>query len=563
MWHSLDMNGTRAALCLVLLTVACGSDSEPPPEGPLTYQALHYDYAFDLETRAAATAITLRVTAPGNCLSIPMRAIDLADVQLDDVPIISGEFVGNVLTVCGGGWDVDEEFVMRTTQTIPLATWGDSQVGYSVSTDREDNPFYYLVSWVGGCDQFGPCDSRPDHFARYRFTVSHPSGMQVMCPGVITPGDTETTCEFEYEGGPTYSTFGVAASPSWVSSDLGTWSGAAVTLHDVPATGIANALDTESLSGFFAWMIDQFGPYPYGDELRFITAPTYWGGFEHPGSIVLSDQLNFAPSQTRNRLTHTSLHELTHQWAGDQTTLAGVYDFVWKEAMAEYLSFVYEHEHIYAPMGLATARRWKAGARGALYYPVPGEEPPLLDYYGDVYSPGPMILFRQIEALFDRAAVLTALRSLLGQPRAIGVDDVQRALESATGANLSGYFAAWVHGAGQPAWPEFTVTVTDVGGGAVDVRVDQVDAARGTFGCAFAVVLTGDAGESHEVWFDLGPDGAASMTITATPGFAVTGHSFDPDAYTLATERMPGATTMRPGRVNPWLAPRPPARWQP
>ena len=38
-------------------------------------------------------------------------------------------------------------------------------------------------------------------------------------------------------------------------------------------------------------MQSQFGPWPYGSELRVLTAPTYWDGFEHPGNIVLADGL--------------------------------------------------------------------------------------------------------------------------------------------------------------------------------------------------------------------------------------------------------------------------------
>ena len=36
-------------------------------------------------------------------------------------------------------------------------------------------------------------------------------------------------------------------------------------------------------------MADHFGPYAYGQEIRFATAPTYWAGFEHPGNIALGD----------------------------------------------------------------------------------------------------------------------------------------------------------------------------------------------------------------------------------------------------------------------------------
>src|SRR5213079_2204459 len=106
------------------------------------------------------------------------------------------------------------------------------------------NPFHYLVSWVGGCDRFGPCDARPSMFARYSFTVTHPATLDVRCSGTITEvSDTETHCEFDHDGGPTYSTFGIAAYPAWTQRDKGTWGSAKVTLYDRAQTAIDAAID--------------------------------------------------------------------------------------------------------------------------------------------------------------------------------------------------------------------------------------------------------------------------------------------------------------------------------
>src|SRR5207302_393771 len=153
------------------------------------------------------------------------------------------------------------------------------------------------------------------------------------------------------------------------------------------STGIAAAIDPVWHGGFVAWMHGTFGPYPYGDELRLLTAPTYWNGFEHPGNIVLADSLahqRFPPYA--NEVAHTLDHEMAHMWAGDQTTLAGTYDFVWKESMAEYLSYVWEDMNV-PTIGDVTAGAWKGFGQTAMYYPVPGGEPALFDYYGDVYGP--------------------------------------------------------------------------------------------------------------------------------------------------------------------------------
>jgi aminopeptidase N len=540
----------RRCVPIALILCSCGGD-EDGPTGPASVAVLAYDYAFDLESRDAAVIATLRIDVAGDCVELPMRASGLADVMLDGEPIDDGELEGGILTACGRGWEVGEEIGLEARMSVPLETWGESQVGYSVSTDAEGAPFHYLVSWIGGCDRFGPCDSAPDRFASYRFTVTHPPGMRVLCPGTIEAGETETVCQLD-QAAPTYSGFGLAAGPSWREVELGSWAGGVrATLYDMPSVDMAAALDVDAHDRFLAWMAARFGPYPYGDQLRFFVGPTYWSGFEHPGNIALSDLLHLDPSAYADPLTHVVNHEIAHQWAGDQTTLATTHDFVWKEAMAEYLSFVFEEEELSQEIGLTTARAWKLFAQGALFHPVPEEAPPLLDYYGDVYGPGPMILFRQIEGMFGREPVMAALAELLGEERALSVDEVQAALEAATGADLANYFDVWVRGTGAPRWPLFEVEWTQEGDAPLEWTVRQTFPAEPLYGCAFAIAFVRQ-GQRHEAWVDLGPDGVAELSGSADPGFAATNAVVDPNGNCLAFRAVSSAPAPR---GNPWISP--------
>jgi aminopeptidase N len=450
---------------------------------------------------------------------------------------------------------------------VPTGTWEDTQVGYSVSTDMEGNPFYYLLSWLGGCDRFGPCDAAPDRFATYRFTVTHPSGTDVLCPGTIVADDTITICDFAWPGGPTYSTFAIVASPSWTATDMGTSaSGVRLTLYDTPSTGIVDDFSADQHLAFIDWMAERFGPYPYGDELRLATGPTAWAGFEHPGNIVLYDHLNTIETNYADKLSNITNHEIAHMWAGGETTVASVYDFVAKEAMAEYLTFVFEEEEIDVAVARKTAAAWKANADYASdYYPYPEDKPRLVDFSGHVYGSGPFVLLRQIEALFDRDTVFVALSDLLGEQRAISVSDFQDALEAATGADLEHYFDVWVYGEGKPSWPRFAVDIADLGGGEVSVTLTQANPEDGLFGCAFNVMLMGAEGsERHKVWVDLGIDGRAVTTVTATPGFVVTRNYVDSDYQCLAWGT-PATPTSAPANlpVHPWRAPTLPVPYPP
>jgi aminopeptidase N len=193
--------------------------------------------------------------------------------------------------------------------------------------------------------------------------------------------------------------------------------------------------------------------------------------------------------------------------------------------MAEYLSFVYE-DMSDAAVSAATSGTWVNGASASQFYPVPGEMPELFDYYGDAYGEGPMILFRQLEVLTSRDAVLAAIASVLGHRHVLSVDDLIAALADKTGLDLDAYAAAWVHGTGKPVWPHVTLTFTP-GTGTSMLAVHQTMALEKR--CKFHVAIVGaNPGEVVEVAVDTFRDGTDQTLSVPTPAFAVTGTTLDP-----------------------------------
>lgn len=552
------------AFALAAATAACGDDgSDPPPDapptGPASVRVDAYAYELDLATQASSVALDLVLTSDGNCVTLPSRNVQLdpATATLGGQPA-TASLTDTQFTACGAGWAAGTPLQLAVRGIQPTGTWNDTQVGYSITSSGGATPhlYHYLVSWVEGCDRFGPCDTNPATFARYRFTVHHAEGTRVLCSGDLDATPTRTTCTFDHAGGPTYSTYGFIASTAFAETDLGLWGDTRVHLFERgnATRPVGAQIDAAYSAGFLTWMEGQFGAYPYGDALRLVVAPTYWSGFEHPGNIVLDSGLATQPSSYARPVTHVLHHEIAHQWAGDETTLASTYDFVWKEAMAEYLAFVYEDDTMPAD-ALVTARAWKSFAAVSAYHPVPEDEPrpTLLQYYGHVYGPGPMILFRQLESLASRQQVFVALRTLLGQERAIGVADVQAALEASTGLDLDRYFDVWVRGAGAPVWPTFRTTVTGVPP-EQSITVDEVTPGGVLHGCNFAVEIRGAvAGQSELVPIVRGVNGAASVTAVSNVPWPITSTVLDPTAHCLA---YPAGATAAP-------APRHPPGWTP
>lgn len=534
--------------------VGCGSSSDqPPPTGPITATVTHYDVAFDLTTRKIDTTLTLNVTTAGDCITLPFRADALvADTAiLNDAPA-GGSLQQGKLTLCGDSVPVGAATAF-VSATVPAKTQSPTQVGFSVTNNVDGNPVSYLVSWVGGCDQFTACDSTPSAFATYTFTITHDPALQVACPGTLSkPADNKTICDFRFAGGPTYSTFGFIAG-TFTAVDKGSWAGVRTSVWDNTTGDTADAITQPYYDQAMTFLTNTFGPYPYGEELRIIAAPTYWAGFEHPGNIVLDERLiSLRPNQSAyaDPLAHTLVHELVHQWAGDQTTLADTYDFVWKEAMAEYITFLFE-ESVSPGTALTTARAWKLFGAGAAYHLVPTNQPKLIDYYGDVYGPGPLVLFRQLATQYSKEAVLAALQSVLGQERALSMTDLQTALSDAVGEDLTAYFDAWVYGEGAPEWPRVNALFARTGATTGELTITHTNPTSPT--CVFHVGLGPNAAPGILTRVDLSAGASQIFTISndllGQPGYETPAVTVDPNAECMVLS----ANAVKPQRRNPWV----------
>ncbi|WNG23274.1 hypothetical protein F0U62_03945 [Cystobacter fuscus] len=347
---------------------------------------------------------------------------------------------------------------LKSTYTIPEKTYDYSQVGFSKRQDFSGGQFTYLLGWVESCDLFGPCDDAPDQLTRVSFTVAHPDNQLVLCPGVrTTPNSHETRCDLPGTAAPTYSSFAVASNPHWVETQFLT-SPVSVKFYEVPNGRLRPALNPNDVSHFLEWIThgDRLGPLPYGSELRIASGPTDWLGMEHPANIILRDDLPLLRKDYANMTLHTLMHEVAHQWAGNRTTMATKWDFAWKEALAEYLTYLYEEQYRSGEVG-QTRDYWDRQARVATYFlqPQDNPKPQYISFINDVYGSGPMILFLQLEPLIGKDRVLAGIKSFLGSPGARSIDDLRAAMEAASGKDLAPYFNAWVKRSGEPNWPYF------------------------------------------------------------------------------------------------------------
>jgi aminopeptidase N len=496
------------------------------PVGPLSGTVSHYDYAVDLVAKKAHAALTIAVDAPGgDCFGVSCALPGITNATWNGEPASSLSLGSGSMLTCGAGVGAGDPLRIEADIALGEKTFFGLDVGLSHKKNKAGGTFRYLLSWVGGCDRFGPCDDDPSRLSTFHFEVTHAPGEIALCPGTLTLGNGVTQCDLKDTLAPTYSAFAVATDTLWKKKAFGSAAGVDLVFYEVPGGALADTLDKDSTLAFFAWITALLGPFPYGKELRIAGAPTAWLGFEHPANILLEENLPSLSVSYANATLHVLMHEIIHQWAGDRTTLASAEDFVWKEATAEYLSYVFEDEHRPAAEAAASLGYWDAISLQSEHYPRPTDEPApsVQAFYGDVYGPGPMVLYVQLETLLGRDKVLAGIAKFLEQPGARSVDDLRKALESVSGESLSAYFDAWVFGEGAPEWPTFAVS-TEQSGSEVTITVTQQNASGTIYGCAVEVEVSGASGSTIGlVDFGLSPVSPVATTkvmlaepITAT-----------------------------------------------
>jgi aminopeptidase N len=499
------------------------------PTGEIAPSVQRYEYAFDLTTSQGRSQVDLDVAAPGgNCTALDYALATVTGVGWNGAPATSDSIASQKLDVCGPGVGAGTLPVTAQMTVVPGTYW-DLDVGYSQKKDLAGGTFTYLLSWIGGCDRFGPCDADPSTLAQFHIEVTHDPSDVVLCPGTLTPGSTVTTCDLSGTLAPTYSAFGLASDPLWVRTPFLTAANVDVVLYEVPGGQIGATIETSSASAYVEWITGLLGPYPYGGELRYAGGPTVWLGFEHPGNIVLNESLPTLETAYANPTMHTFMHEMVHMWAGNRTTLLSAEDFVWKEASAEYLSYVFEDEQRPPAEAASSLSYWESVSLQSAFYPRPTDNPPppVQEFFGDVYGPGPMTLYVQLETMLGRPVVLAGIQSFLAQPGAKSADDLRLALEAASGKSLSTYFDTWVFGSGKPEWPTLSVATTQAGD-QVTVTVTQDNASGKIFGCEVEVEVQGaTANTTALVDFGLAPTSTTAQTMV-TLAQPVTGTVLEP-----------------------------------
>lgn len=420
-----------------------------PSVGDPSVDALHYDldlaWTPSSDTLTAVETLVFRATATGDHVQLDLgQALTVSSVTVDGADA-DFDHPGKDLVV-----HLDTRADRRYTMVISYAgsprpvsaptTRGDfSTLGWTTTTDHAawtmQEP-YGAYSWYAVNDQ--PADK-----ALYSFTIAAPEPMMGVANGTLDSRDMQdgtsiTRWHLDEPASSYLVTIAIGdfqetkdRSTSGVPITYWTPRGAAYTIKGLRST--APAVD---------WVEGKLGPYPFSSL-----------------GILLVDSRSGMETQsmiTLGRTDYTTapqvlVHEIVHQWYGDEITPRDWRDVWMSEGMALYLQGLWEAEHDHRSVESLMAE-W-----GSIEPQMRRESGPPADYdpatfgEGNIYY-GPALMWDELRKRLGDDEFWRLVREwpTVHEDGNAGYDDITSWWSQQTGRDLRPFFDAWLLGRKSP-----------------------------------------------------------------------------------------------------------------
>jgi aminopeptidase N len=354
----------------------------------------------------------------------------------------------------------------------PVAPAGKAFTRYE---DKDDgNEYIYTLFVPMDASMAFPCFDQPDLKGRFKLNVDVPSAWAVVSntsghslTRSETSGGSPYTAEFFFDETQPISTylFAFAAGPFRKVNDTPGMPGLYVresqyrrAIDEAPELQRVTADGMKFLAGYFAQ------PFPF-PKYDLVLIPGFaYGGMEHAGATFLREEsvlFRTAPTHSdligRDLLT---LHELTHQWFGDFTTMRWFDDLWLKEGFAQYMAYrtldeLKPEEHVWQRFYLSIKPAAYAidATLGTtpIYQSIDNLQNAKSAYGAIVYSKAPGLL-RQLAFILGDEHFRDGLRIYLNEHQYGNAkwSDLVKAFERASGRSLEKWADAWIHRRGMP-----------------------------------------------------------------------------------------------------------------
>lgn len=429
---------------------------------------LHYKLSFTLEQHAAtapgAEEIRFQLSDASRPLLLDFRDGQLSEIRLNGSAIPKQIDGGHIVLPVAGLKPGENTVEARFAANIGVA--GKAITRFN---DRDDGSEYLYTLFVPmDASMAFPCFDQPDLKGRFQLDIQAPNGWQVISnaepwrieyQGVMPNWEFRetqpiSTYLFAFAAGPFVNVHHQAGLPDvWVRR-----SQAKKAEDAVPEVQTTAAEGIRYLSSYFAQ------PFPF-PKYEMVLIPGFaYGGMEHAGATFLREEsviFRTAPTAL-NRLNRQVLvlHELTHQWFGDFTTMRWFDDLWLKEGFAQYMAYktlsaLHPQENIwerfYQSIKPAAYGIDETQGTTPIYQDIPNLKDAKSAYGAIVYEKAPGVL-KQLNYVIGDAAFQRGLQLYLAQHRYGNAawSELIDALQSASGRNLSAWAEEWIRHRGMP-----------------------------------------------------------------------------------------------------------------
>lgn len=463
---------------------------------------LHYRLDYRLEPHAPTTdvkeQIRFQLSDSANPLLLDFRDGQVSSLTLNGSPIPA--------TLSHGHLVLPADHLRSGENTVEAkftANIGAAGKAITRFEDHDDGSEYLYTLFVPmDASMAFPCFDQPDLKGRFTLQITAPRGWIVISnadpkfslttnAAVAITGFAETepipTYLFAFAAGPFVNVHPTAGLPKvWVRK-----SKAQSAVTEVPAVQTTAAKGIKFLSTYFAQ------PFPF-PKYEMVLIPGFaYGGMEHAGATFLREEsVLFRTAPTENNRFGRDvlvLHELTHQWFGDFTTMRWFDDLWLKEGFAQYMAYKALAElrpnepvwqRFYQSIKPAAYAIDETQGTTPIYQDIPNLNAAKSAYGAIVYSKAPGVL-RQLNYVIGDDAFRKGLQLYLAQhPYGNATwSDLIGSFQTASGRNLETWADMWIRHRGMPCvdvtWsctgsqlPSLRLTQTpvlDPGNGQVDV----------------------------------------------------------------------------------------------
>ena len=319
----------RLVLIIVfVLTAVSGCKSQPAP--PSVYlsdvDVLHYDVNLNVDpvtmTVAGWASVTIVATA------------DRAELPLTlDGPSVDSVLVNGILVdhrADGALLDVPIHTSALDTAVVTVYYRGAPRVGLYRGEHRGE-PIIYTDAWPTRASGWLPGLHHPAHPATLSLTLQVPDEYTVAASGIRTDsGDGLTDWHLDSPA-PTY-TFAFAAAGFHVETD--DRAAIPITHYLIPADSLS-VRDLARSSEIIDVFEHLLGPYPYA-SFATVSVPFGFAGMENASTAFLATSLYGQPA-----LEEVLVHEVVHQWIGNDVVIADWRHLWISEGVTTYLTTVF------------------------------------------------------------------------------------------------------------------------------------------------------------------------------------------------------------------------------